>query len=297
MYGLTRQAFYKHFDSRERLRAFESWILQLVRQIRKRLPQSGGNNLWRLVQRLLRILKLKPIGRDHLACLLRRHNLQVGRRRRRRVKTTYSGHSYAVQPNLLHDVEASGPGQVLVADITYISVANASAYLFLVTDAFSRMIVGYYLSDSLSHYGAVAALNMALKHVSDPKGVVHHSDRGVQYCCHDFIDEIRKWDLRSSMTDADHCAQNALAECMNGILKSEFFLDMDFLSFSQASAVIRDAVFTYNHLRIHGSLERRTPAEVHYGADGCLETWAKQIFSLQFPSLSCSAAQIPLAVS
>jgi transposase InsO family protein len=283
LYGLTRQAFYKHFYSRERLRKFEEWIVSLVRQIRKRLPQAGGNNLWRLVQRLLRILKLRPIGRDHLARLLGKHNLQVGRRKKRRVKTTYSGHSYAVQPNLLHDVEPSGPNEVLVADITHISVADTSAYLFLVTDAFSRMIVGYHLSDSLCHTGAVKALKMALEHVPDPRGVVHHSDRGVQYCCHDFIDEIRKWDLRSSMTDADHCAQNALAECMNGILKSEFFLDSEFSSFEQAYAVVKDAVFAYNRLRIHGSLGGKTPAEVHYGYDGTLELWAKELVSFSSP--------------
>lgn len=254
-----------------------------MRQIRKRLPQAGGKNLWRLVQRLLRILKLRPIGRDHLARLLYKHNLQVGRRKKRRVKTTYSGHGYAIQPNLLHDLEPKGPNEVLVADITHVSVAGSSAYLFLVTDAFSRMIVGYHFSDSLSHAGAINALRMALEHVPDPRGVVHHSDRGVQYCCHNFIDEIRKSNLRSSMTDADHCAQNALAECINGILKSEFFLDSEFSSFKQAHAVVKDALFAYNHLRIHGSLQGKTPAEVHYGHDGTLDLWAKELISFSSP--------------
>ena len=254
-----------------------------MRQIRHRLPQVGGNNLWRLVQRLLRILKLRPIGRDHLARLLNKHNLQVGRRKRRRVKSTYSGHQYAVQPNRLHNIEISEPGQVLVADITYLSIANSGVYLFLVTDAFSRMIVGYHLSESLAHQGAIHALTMALEHIPDPKGVIHHSDRGVQYCCHDFLDVIKKWDLRSSMTDADHCAQNALAECMNGILKSEFLLDLEFTGFEQALQVLDDAVFAYNHLRIHGSLHGKTPAETHYGHDNALGLWAKQLVSFSLP--------------
>ena len=199
------------------------------------------------------------------------------------MKTTYSGHRYAVQPNLVHGIEVSEPNQVLVADITYIALADSAAYLFLITDAFSRMIVGYHLSDSLAHQGAIEALNMALEHVPDPHGVIHHSDRGVQYCCHDFLDEIRKWELKSSMTDADHCAQNALAECMNGILKCEFFLDAEFMNLAQAQAALDDAVFAYNHLRTHGSLQGRTPAERYNGRDGALELWAKELVSFTIP--------------
>ncbi|OVE80038.1 hypothetical protein BVY02_01565 [bacterium J17] len=199
------------------------------------------------------------------------------------MKTTYSGHQYALQPNLLHDIKAEAPNEVLVADITYIAIAGSSAYLFLITDAFSRMIVGYHLSDSLAHQGAIEALNMALEIVPEPEGVIHHSDRGVQYCCHGFIDEIRKWNLKASMTDADHCAQNALAECINGILKSEFYINAEFQSLRQASNAIEDAVFAYNHLRVHGSLRGRTPAEVHYGHDGTLELWAKELVSFTLP--------------
>jgi len=280
---LTRQAFYQHFTRRERYREYENWIVSLVRQLRKRLPQTGGNNLWRLVQRLLSILRLRPIGRDHLARLVKKNGLQVGRRKRRQIKTTYSGHRYAVQPNLLHDITVDHPNQILVADITYIRIAGSAAYLFLITDAFSRAIVGYHLSNSLAHDGAVKALNMALEHIPDPKGVIHHSDRGVQYCCHNFLDEIRKWKFCSSMTDADHCAQNALAECMNGILKSEFLLDLDFVDLEQAKRVVKDAIYAYNHLRIHGSLEGKTPIEVHYGCDDALEMWAKELIAYNLP--------------
>lgn len=204
--------------------------------------------------------------------------------RRRRVKTTYSKHDYVVQPNRIKDLEITGPNQVLVADITYISVADSHAYLFLITDAFSRMIVGDHLSLTLSNEGAVTALEMALEHIPTPRGVIHHSDRGVQYCCHDFVNEIRRWHMTPSMTDSDHCAQNALAECMNGILKREFLLDADFHSFADARAALKEAVFAYNHLRIHGSLKQKTPAEVHYGYDGTIELWAKELISYSLPS-------------
>lgn len=251
--------------------------------IRKRLPQSGGNNLWRLVNRILRLFKLRPIGRDRLANILRKYGLKVRWPRRRQPKTTYSGHSYAVQENLLKDFNITQPGQVLVADITYIALFRGHAYLFLITDAFSRMIVGHYLSKSLSHHGAVRALKMALKHLPDLEGVIHHSDRGVQYCCHDFIDEIRKWDLKSSMTDQDHCAQNALAECMNGILKREFLLGGEYASFAAALKAVDEAILNYNHFRIHGSLEGQTPAEAHHGHNGVFELWAKELISFQAP--------------
>ena len=257
--------------------------MELVKRIRKRLPQCGGNNLWKLVNRVLRSFQLRPIGRDRLAWILRKYGLKVRWPRRRTPKTTYSDHSYAVQANLLRDFEITGPGQVLVADITYIAVRSEHAYLFLITDAYSRMVVGYHLSKNLKHDGAVIALKAAMKHVPDPKGVIHHSDRGVQYCCHDFLDEIKTWNLRASMTDADHCAQNALAECMNGILKREFLLGCEYPTFSLANTAVQQAILNYNHFRLHGSLKGQTPAEVHYGHSQTIENWAKELISFQIP--------------
>jgi putative transposase len=197
------------------------------------------------------------------------------------VKTTYSGHSYVVRENLLRDFEVTTAGQVLVADITYIPLKLGHAYLFLITDAYSRMVVGYHLSQSLEHDGAIRALKSALKHIPNPKGVIHHSDRGVQYCCHGFLDEIRKWRFDPSMTDGDHCAQNALAECMNGILKREFLLGCEHPSFALAQRATDEAILNYNHFRIHGSLKGRTPAEVHHGYSRTIERWARELFSFQ----------------
>jgi putative transposase len=256
----------------------------LIQQIRRSLPRAGGNNLWRIIQRFLRLFKLKPIGRDHLAHIVGKYGLNVGRRKSRQIKTTYSGHNYAVQPNLVPDLELTGPNQLLVADITYIPSLEGALYLFLITDAFSRKILGYCLSRTLDHDGAVEALQMALREVPNPKGVVHHSDRGVQYCCHDFLDEIQRWELRSSMTDRDHCAQNALAECMNGILKSEFLLDARFPSFASAKTAVKQAIFAYNHLRLHGKLCGKTPAEVHSGYDRNFDLWATELLSFNMPT-------------
>jgi transposase InsO family protein len=198
------------------------------------------------------------------------------------MKTTYSGHDYAVQPNLAKDMQAGRPNELWVADITYIPLARSHAYLFLLTDRYSRKIVGHHLASSLHSQGAVVALERALCEHGYPVGVVHHSDRGVQYCCHDFLDEIRRWELRSSMTDADHCAQNALAECMNGIMKREFLLSLGFATFLEAQEAIAEAIWTYNNLRVHGALKGRTPAEVHSGTDSsALRLWLTEIVSTE----------------
>lgn len=255
----------------------------VIKKIRKRLPQAGGNNLWKILQRFCRIVKASLIGRDYLARLLKKYCLQVFRRKRRQVKTTYSRHGYAVGPNLAKDLRPQKPNELLVADITYLSLEKGHVYLFLITDAFSRMIVGWHIAQSLSHEGAIAALQMALKIIPNPQGVIHHTDRGAQYCCHDFLDEIRKWKLQSSMTDADHCAQNALAEAMNGILKTEFLLDSVFKSFAQAKAAVAEAIDTYNHFRIHGQLNERTPAEVHFGKWDSCDLWLKEIAAFSPP--------------
>jgi len=248
------------------------------------MPQVGGKNLWALIRRFQRMLKIRLIGRDQLAYILRENGLKVRWPKRRTVKTTYSGHRYAVQPNLAKELAVTRPNELWVADITYIAVKGSAAYLFLITDKHSKSIVGHFLASTLHASGAIEALNRALTAHGFPSGVVHHSDRGVQYCCHDFLDEIRRFELRSSMTDADHCAQNALAECMNGIMKREFLLDLGFPSFEKAQRAIDDAVWTYNNLRLHGSLNGKTPDEIHTGIDSsALALWLSEILAYEAP--------------
>ena len=148
---------------------------------------------------------------------------------------------------------------------------------------YSRKIVGAHLAATLHAEGAVKALQSAIESNKYPIGVIHHSDRGVQYCCHEFLDQIRAWELRSSMTDADHCAQNALTECMNGIMKREFLLDLGFQTFEHARQAIEEAIWTYNNLRIHGALNGQTPVEVHDKTSGAIEFWLKEIVSFTAP--------------
>lgn len=203
-----------------------------------------------------------PVGRDRLFTWLRASGRLV-RRKRRGTHTTYSQHGYAVAPNRLHTLEVTAPRQVVVSDITYLRLAgSAFAYLFLVTDRYARKIVGWHVSADLSHHAALVALQAAVATLGVSTGVVHHSDRGSQYCCHEYLAALNAYRMLPSMTDADHCYQNAIAERVNGILKDEFDLDAVFPSLSAARQAVARAVSIYNTMRRHWSLALRTPEHV-----------------------------------
>lgn len=206
------------------------------------------------------------IGRDQLFDLLRRHNLLV-KRRRKWMRTTDSRHRYARYPNLVKQLTLTGRNQVWVSDITYISTDEGYMYLSLITDAFSRKIVGYEVSDTLEAVGCLHALQMALRCLEDGESPIHHSDRGIQYSCHLYTGLLNKKGLRISMTEDDHCAENALAERMNGILKDEYLLDYRFRTKLQAQLCCREAIRLYNTERPHLSLNYGIPSEIHDADD------------------------------
>lgn len=206
------------------------------------------------------------VGRDRLFRWLREADALVTRKRRG-VHTTYSRHGYTVAPNRLKTATITAPAQAVVSDITYLRLAREGfAYLFLTTDVFSRRIVGWHLSRDLAHHGALTALHHAVTALGDPAGVLHHSDRGSQYCCHEFLQALASHRMLPSMTDANHCYQNAIAERLNGVLKDEFDLDQPFATFHHAHQAVAQAIDTYNQRRLHGSLQRRTPAQVFHRA-------------------------------
>ena len=205
----------------------------------------------------------KKIGRKRLFDVLRKHNRLVKPKKSYK-KTTYSRHEYAVAPNLIKSMSVAAPKQILVSDITYLSLSGSRhAYLFLVSDLYSRKIVGFHLSRDLSHYSALLALDNAVKLMGDVQGTIHHSDRGCQYCCHEYLKYLRQKYMRSSMTDESHCYQNAVAERINGILKGDLVLDQTFTSFQEANKAVARAIRIYNTKRTHWSLQLKTPDEVY----------------------------------
>lgn len=209
------------------------------------------------------------VGRDQLFTWLRAHGALVPRKRRGTF-TTYSKHAYAVAPNRLKAAVITGPGQAVVSDITYLRLAGDTfAYLFLTSDVHARHIVGWHLSRDLSHHSALQALQRAITTLGahgEVSGLLHHSDRGSQYCCHEFLAALAASRILPSMTDANHCYQNAVAERINGILKDEFQLDAVFPSLLDAQRAVARAVHCYNTIRLHGSLDMQTPAHVFHRA-------------------------------
>jgi putative transposase len=236
-------------------------VIESIDEIRRDEPRVGTRKLKdRLEKRGL------IIGRDKLFSLLRERGKLV-KRKKQGTKTTYSHHGYAVAPNRLKEIDVTAPRQVVVSDITYLRVGvREFGYLFLVTDLYSRKVVGWHLSRDLSHYSALIALDNAVRTMGSVQGIVHHSDRGCQYCCHEYLRYLSDKGMVPSMTDENHCYQNAVAERVNGILKDEFNLDAVFLSFAAANAAVRTAVNVYNTKRTHWSLGLRTPECVYQTA-------------------------------
>lgn len=237
-------------------------ILSMAHTERLTHPRMGCRKLYGLVQERMAKMGLSMVGRDAFFELMGMNNMHV-ERKKKFSKTTYSKHSYAISPNRIKDLELKNPNQVFVSDITYIRTVNGFAYLFLVTDLFSRKIVGWSVRSDLNHQGAVDALNMAIKGLDESNAIIHHSDRGSQYCCHDFLKAFKNQGVAFSNTDDAHVYQNAVAERVNGILKDEYHLDATFMNIKNVIKTVKQVVYTYNNLRPHMSIEYQTPQSVY----------------------------------
>ena len=262
-YGISRQAFYKAENQQQDKMASEHEALQLVLSIRYRLPQLGVRKLYYLLSDTLQKLPCK-IGRDALFALLRDHFLLV-KMKRRYCTTTDSKNSSRVYPNLLKDKEITDICQVLISDITYIRRQGGFSYLSLVSDLYSRKILGYAVADSLSVSGPIAALKMSLRHI--PKffreNMIHHSDRGVQYASNDYAKILESNNMGGSMSAKGNPYDNAVMERTIGTLKREFLLHQTFPDRESIHNAVKQAVKLYNEERPHTSLHYQTPAAVY----------------------------------
>ena len=241
----------------KRSRTTEQKIIAKVHKIRRDQPRVGGRKI---------LLDIQSdgieIGRDRLFRILRKYNLLV-EKKRNYTRTTDSNHRFRKYANLVKGAYLTGPNQVIVSDITYLRINNEFAYLSLVTDAWSRKILGWDISTSLGVSGAIRALKMALNNIPHPEGLIHHSDRGIQYCCKDYIQLLNDHNVLISMTEENHCYENAIAERINRTLKDEFLLNQTLSSFDFAKELTRDSINAYNYKRRHMSLDYQIPADVH----------------------------------
>jgi len=263
-FGLTRDAYYKFYKRRKKRDAIALKVVNLVKQERKDQPRMGARKLYKVLHPLFEREGLK-VGRDKLFEVLREQEMLI-RRKRASCKTTDSYHRFHKYNNLVKDMEITAPNQVWASDITYIRTISGFCYLALITDMFSRKIVGYDISDSLELAGCLRALKRALRTARPAAGLVHHSDRGIQYCSNQYVSELDKRKIRISMTEENHCYENALAERVNGILKDDFYLDQCFFSTDHACIAAKNAIEIYNSKRLHLSLGYKTPNMVFKNA-------------------------------
>jgi len=234
-------------------------VLKLVKEIREDLPRVGVQKLHFMLQSKLQEHDIK-IGRDALYELLGTHGYLI-RYRKRKPYTTNSNHPYKKYPNLIRNVKyLTHPGQLWVSDITYIRLKETFCYLSIITDAYSHKIIGHCLYPTLHSNGPVNALFMALK-AKQGRSLIHHSDRGSQYCCADYVKILEDSEILISMTENGDPYENAIAERVNGILKGEFLLDKTFITFNEALQTVTNAIEKYNHIRPHASCDNLTPVQ------------------------------------
>lgn len=235
--------------------------MEMVQQQRRQHKKMGGKKLYSLLSSDL-LANDMTLGRDKFFDVLGRNGLLVKRRRKYAV-TTNSYHGFRVYKNEIIDWRPKRPNELWVSDITYLRTRSGFVYLSLLTDGYSRKIVGWNLSHSLSIEGAKRALSMAMRQKKDSRQLIHHSDRGVQYCCKQYVNILKGRKVKISMAAAGNCYENAMAERVNGILKGEYGLDETFNNQNDTLLAVRQAITAYNEKRPHWSLGLRIPAHVH----------------------------------
>lgn len=275
LFGLTKQAYYKSRTAQTQRISRQHGVREAVLQIRRQMPRIGTRKLHFMLQEPFQTAGFK-IGRDRLFDLLRNEGLLVYKRRKYTV-TTNSKHWMRKYPNLVKAFVPQRPEQLWVADITYLDTTDGHAYLHLVTDAYSKQIMGFELCDNLEAASTLKALRMAVKQRRYPhEPLVHHSDRGLQYCSKLYVDCLLEHHIQISMTENGDPYENAIAERVNGILKDEFGLDEQMNDLTQAQHQTRQSIHTYNHLRPHLSCHYLTPEQMHRQQSVKLKTWKKK---------------------
>lgn len=281
--GYSPQAYHKHNKKTFQQQLNEGLILNEIDAIRKHQPRCGGRKLFIMLQPFL-IQHNISIGRDKFFDLLKRNKLLV-RKTKRNVYTTMSKHHYHRYPNLVKGFSPMKAHELWVADITYIPLKERFAYLFLITDAYSRKIVGYHVSDDMKVSSAAVALKQALAQKPTETIVIHHSDRGIQYCSNEYVSLLNEHNAMISMTESGDPLENAIAERVNGILKTEL-ISSRYSDIHAASIHISRCITIYNHRRRHSSLNWQLPAIVHEQKGPQIRRWKNYYYSHKLKEVS-----------
>jgi putative transposase len=259
--GFTRQAYYQGNKYLQQQAYEGELIIAEVLKHRQLLKYLGVRKLLVKMETFLQEHNFS-IGRDGLYELLREHHLLVRKRKRNGSITTFSKHVFRKYPNISKGFIPFAPNLLWVSDITYIHIGNGFGYLSIITDQYSHKIVGFCLHKTLETKGPLLALKMAIDATSNVKGLIHHSDRGVQYCCTDYVKILQDAHIKISMTEQGDPLENPVAERINGILKVEL-LEKSYSNFAVAQVAIAKAISIYNYYRPHNSINDLTPIEAH----------------------------------
>lgn len=261
-FGISKQALHKRVNKIAKDQGEHKVVLDLVKIIRYQMHACGTEKVYDLIKTDLKEMKIK-MGRCKLNSLLRENGMLV-KKRKKFVFTTNSRHKFRKYSNLIKDMKITKPEQVWVADITYIRTKKDFVYLHLITDAYSKQIMGFALSDNLKAESTLKAFKMALKARRYPKRkLIHHSDRGIQYCCDEYTNYLKKNKIQISMTQNSDPYENAIAERVNGILKHEFSLSEVFVNIDEAIKETKNGIFIYNNKRPHRSCKMLIPVIAH----------------------------------
>ena len=269
--GYSRQSYYQYKTYLQQEAYEADLIIAEVLKYRVYQKHIGTRKLLGEMQLFLEQHQFS-IGRDALFRLLDEHNLLVRKRKRKGSITTWSKHHYRKYPNIIKNFVPTASNQLWVSDITYIHIGTGFGYLSLITDVYSHKIVGFYLHKTLETKGPLEALKMAMDNTKDVSELIHHSDRGVQYCCDDYVKLLKDNHIKISMTENGDPRDNAIAERVNGILKTEL-LEKCYSNFSAAQNAIAIAISTYNYLRPHNSINNLKPVEAHLMSGPIPKLW------------------------
>ena len=296
-FGITRQAYYSYT-----WRAFEEEskhhiIVAKVEEIRENHQRIGTRKLFDMLQPFFKEHSIK-IGRDALFNLLYANHLLV-RKRKRRISTTNSYHRFRKYPNLIRDFKPTSINQLWVSDITYWKIGEPHVYISFITDVYSHKIVGYHVGQTLETRESIQALKMALRGLKkEPEGLIHHSDRGIQYCSNSYVKLLQDYNLKISMTESGDPLENAVAERVNGIIKEEYLKDYEVRNIKEAKKILSFVVNLYNEERPHNSIGNHVPNEVHEDNNIIPERLWKNYYKKQeikdVPKLSNSNCSVPL---
>lgn len=276
LFGKSRQAFYDHNWRHSDEQLHEAWIIDRVKAVRLTMPGIGGMKLFIVLKDELREHGIR-IGRDGFYKLLKQHELLI-KRRKRYVQTTHSFHRFKKWDDLTINLCIESIEELWVSDITYLRTETGFVYLSLITDVYSRKIVGYHLSQKLKVDGCIRTLNKAIASLTGShyrRTLIHHSDRGIQYCCDQYVSILQEHEIRISMTQSGSPYDNAIAERVNGILKQQFCLDKVFENYGASVKAVSKAIDGYNRLRPHASVSNLTPEKAHGSVEKLVRTWQR----------------------